>query len=158
MDAFRNVPKDAPQDVVDILKEAMKDGLNLVKGHAKRFSIRTFYKVDHILHRVEELCNTFSECFIDLGMEPEPEIQTKLHGHLVEGDRRYMDWYLACVLEGHSVDRGLSSEENKELVEVITEHRHRMQFVQPIEETEIQLKDQIGAGGYGVVFKRNLER
>ena len=67
--AFQNVPEDAPQNVVGILKEAMKDGSTLVKSHAKKFNIRTFYKVDHIAHRVEELCNTFSECFIDLGLQ-----------------------------------------------------------------------------------------
>ena len=151
--AFQNVPKDAPKDVLDILKEAMKAGTDLVKSHAKKFNIRTFYKVDRIAHRVEELCNTFSGFFNFLGMEPDPSLQTKLDIDWVEGDRRYMDWYLACVLEGHSVDRELSSEENKDLLEVITEHRHRMQFVKLIEEAEIQLKDQIDEGGYGVVFK-----
>ena len=156
--AFQNVPKDAPQDVVDILREAMKAGSDLVKSHAQKFNIRTFYKVDRIVHRVEELCSTFSGCFMILGMEPDPEIQTEIDVGWVEGDRRYMDWYLACVLEGRTVDRELSSEENKELLQVITEHRHRMQFVKLIEETEIQLKDQIGAGGIWSCFQWTLGR
>ena len=51
------------------------------------------------------------------------------------------------------MDRELSSVENKELLELVTEHRHRMQFVELIEGTEIQLKEQIGVGRYGAVFK-----
>ena len=145
--------ENASQNVVSILKYALKGASALVRDHARIFNLRTFYKVEKVSRKVEEFCITFSECFIDLGIDPTTNIKTKLDpGHIRE-DKRFMDWYLACVLEDHSASGGHQNDRDSELMALIAEHKRRMEIVRLIKETEIQLTGKIGDGGFGEIFR-----
>lgn len=145
--------ENASQNVVNILRIALKEASTLVRDHARIFNLRTFYKVDRVSHRVEEFCVTFSECLIALNIDPTTNIKTRLDpGHIRE-DTKFMDWYLACILEDHSASWGHQSDRDSELVALIAKHKSRMEIVTLIKETEIQLTGEIGGGGFGEIFR-----
>ena len=143
----------AHQDIISILEDEMKKAATLVKDHARIFNIRNFYKVDLVSNRVNEFCSTFSECCIDLGFEPTASIKSEVDSKFVEEDRRYMNWYLKCIIEGHPGGKQLWGNRGLEMRTLRTEHRSRMRYVKFLKEAEIQTKGRIGEGGYGEVFK-----
>ena len=78
---------------------------------------------------------------------------TKIDSACVEKDRQYMHQYLTCILEGGVMDIELPEGEMEKLRELIVKQRHRMEFVNRIQEKDIVVKERIGEGGFGEVVK-----
>ena len=64
---FHGAPEDASPQVMKILRDAVKEGSELVKAHAKKLNIRTFYRVDDISLRVEAPYLPFQNVLLTLG-------------------------------------------------------------------------------------------
>eukprot|EP00803_Ostreobium_quekettii_P004889 evm.model.scf_3510.1 EVM.evm.TU.scf_3510.1 scf_3510:1508-4096(+) len=148
------LPREAPQDVLVVLKDEMERGSCLISRHARRFDLRGFSKLDLVSRNVEQMCVVFRECLRDLGLEEGMiNVETKMDADEVAEDKRYMYWYLTCIMEGRGIDRQIPGGIRKELEEQVTKQRHRMEFVTMIPEGEITQMEKIGEGGYGQVFK-----
>ncbi|CAD7697365.1 unnamed protein product, partial [Ostreobium quekettii] len=146
--------EDSQKDCLMFLRDAAAEASVLVREHARPFDLGTYLKVDDVRHKVESLCLTARACLLELGLEEDRvDIRTKLDASAVEEDKQYTYWYLSCILQGTAVDRPLSAESRRELEALITRQRHRMEFVNIIQEEELQLEGQIGEGGFGEVLK-----
>ncbi|CAD7696412.1 unnamed protein product [Ostreobium quekettii] len=140
-------------DLLRILKGEVEKGTALVKGHARAFDLRTYYKVGKVCLQVDRMCEAFKECFLDMGM-PEESLSfvTKVDEVCLEEDRRYLYWYLTCILDGRDIDRKVTDEVRLELETLIAKERSRKEFVNIIQDAEIVQGVEIGEGGYGQVF------
>ncbi|CAD7704576.1 unnamed protein product [Ostreobium quekettii] len=149
-----HLQREAPQNVLKILKDEMERGSRLISRHGRRFDLRDFSKVDVVSRNVEQMCLVFRECLCDLGLEEDMiDIETKMDADSVAEDQRYMYWYLTCILEGRDVDRQIPDGIRKEVEELMVKQKHRMEFVTVIPEQEIVQMEKIGEGGCGQVFK-----
>eukprot|EP00803_Ostreobium_quekettii_P002138 evm.model.scf_1604.1 EVM.evm.TU.scf_1604.1 scf_1604:3349-7510(-) len=152
----KNPQQDSCQEYLVGLKDAAVKASALVKGHAKSFQIGTYYKVDYVRHCVEQLCAAFRYFLLELGIQEEgtdvyPGIE--VDAACVEKDREYLHQYLTCILEGSVANMELPAGAVEELRELIVKHRHRMEFVNRIQERDIAVEEQIGEGGFGNVVK-----
>ncbi|CAD7696416.1 unnamed protein product [Ostreobium quekettii] len=140
-------------DLLAVLKQDVEKGVALVKCHARAFNLRTYYKVDKVCRQVDRLCEGFNECFLDLGIPEESlHFKTKMDETVHEEDRRYLYWYLTCIIDKKDIDRKVPDDVRRELEALIAEERVRREFVSIIPDPEIVQGAEIGEGGYGKVF------
>eukprot|EP00803_Ostreobium_quekettii_P005514 evm.model.scf_80EXC.8 EVM.evm.TU.scf_80EXC.8 scf_80EXC:132682-134492(+) len=143
------------QEYLVSVKDAAVQASALVKGHTRPLQIGTYYKVDDVQDRVRQFCEITDACLPELGMEAVGgEIETELAA-ACEKDMEYMHWYLTCILEGSDAgaDLKLSEGELQDLKELINSQRVRMEFVNKIQEEDIEAAEDIGEGGFGKVVK-----
>ena len=91
---------DTALPTLDILRAEVEKGAALVGIHVRPFDFQAYCKVEIVQDKVESLCSTFVECFRDLGIEDDLTMQQRIHESCVKNDRRYMYWYLKCILKG----------------------------------------------------------
>ena len=143
-----------------VLRDEIKGGVKLVKKHAQRFNIQTFYRVEQVETLVREMCATFALCLEDLGWEAVSTIQTSVNQSMIDGDRRHLQWYLTCILEGETqMGTKLQDHEQQELDMLIKEYQQRFHFLNMrISDDKIQYGDDcIGEGGNGEVVRAQWE-
>eukprot|EP00803_Ostreobium_quekettii_P009662 evm.model.scf_784EXC.1 EVM.evm.TU.scf_784EXC.1 scf_784EXC:11869-18892(-) len=152
------MPASAPLDELQILISEAQRASKLVAGHARRFDLRNYYGVDYVHHEVKQLCELMKEvmreCLSSLGLKDSTlKVMRDMDADIVEKDRRYMHWYLTCILEGKLSGRAIPESIRRELEAEISKYRERMKFVNLICDGDIAWLELIGSGGCGEVHK-----
>ncbi|CAD7702168.1 unnamed protein product [Ostreobium quekettii] len=139
---------------MNILATVVAEAVLLIERHAESFNYRRFYKVDFVHSQVEEICRTLAAiCEGTIRVVGGPDVETVIDANCVEKDRRHLVCYLTCILAG-TLDVDLDEETQHELAVCIQENMQRMDFLNiGIRAEDIQIKEAVGEGAYGQVFK-----
>ncbi|CAD7703276.1 unnamed protein product [Ostreobium quekettii] len=136
-----------------ILAEEVKQGFLLIAGHAKGVTLESFYRVDFVNMAVEKMCSTAEMCLQEMGVDDDFWIETIVDPGCIEQDRKYVHWYLTCLLECSGAGPN-ERHRRKDLGAKILENQHRLRHLNLcIDENQIELKGQIGQGPLGPVYK-----
>ncbi|CAD7700490.1 unnamed protein product [Ostreobium quekettii] len=144
-------PADEPADELKKYDYAIEKGDRLLKKH-QRFELKSFYRIHDARRAVEGICGELLGYLEDWGVQGSQarmDLKQDIPEELVDGDKHHMYMLLAYVLKGQT----LSSELRRDWEVVKADHEMALRGLQVIGDEDLQIKEKIGEGGYGSMYK-----